>query len=75
MEILVHPITGSPKRCFPSPCGNFTLCNFTVKDGKIWRYAKNTIYLLLPKKHKKKKQKDENNLIKKKNEPVAKQNS
>lgn len=48
MELLVHPITKLPKHCFPSADGSHTLCNFTVRDGMIWRYAQKTRYLQLP---------------------------
>lgn len=71
VEVLLHPLTGMPKRCFPSPDGTVMLCNFTVRDGKIWRFAKNTMYLTLPLKRGQKKRwgKREEILIQKEKEP------
>lgn len=37
-SLLTHPITGEPQLCFPS--GDFVYCNFTIKDGKVYRFSK-----------------------------------
>ncbi len=46
--ILVHPITGEPKRCFLSSGGDILFCNFTERAGKIWRFSKIKDFLPIP---------------------------
>jgi len=74
IEILLHPITKMPKRCFPSPDGTYTLCNFTTKNGEIWRYAVKVMYLTIPRKQRSNREEEEK-LIKKKNESLLKGDS
>ena len=72
VEILVHPITKMPKHCFPSPDGSGMFCNFTVRNGLIWRFAKYKDFLkFLFKLKKKKGQEDDQKLIQKKNEQLS----
>ena len=68
-SLLVHPITGEPKFCFPS--GDFTYCNFTEKNGKVYRYSKTKDFLKFFRKHYKRRNNNED-LIQKKNELPSK---
>ena len=72
--LLVHPITGEPKRCFTS--GNFMYCNFTTHNGKVWRYSKTKDFLkFLVKWRRKRSQHSEELLTQIEKEPASKQSS
>jgi len=75
--VLIHPLTGEPKHCFPSASGEILFCNFTERAGKIWRFSKVKDYLTIPIKWKRKRrnQKSSEDFIQKKNEPASKQSS
>ncbi|GAC1413868.1 MAG: hypothetical protein NVSMB66_6530 [Candidatus Doudnabacteria bacterium] len=66
-NFLVHPITGEPQLCFPS--GAYLYCNFTKKDGKVYRYSKTKDFLKFFCKSRRRRN-DSEDLIKKKNEPL-----
>jgi len=70
---LVHPITGEAKFCFPS--GDFIFCNFTVKDGKVYRYSKTKDFLKFFRKWRKRKSNSEDLIQQKEKEPASKQSS
>ena len=67
-KLLVHPITGESKICFP--IGDYQYCNFTEKDGKIYRYSKKTDYIRFFRGKLRKKNDNRVDLIQKKNEPA-----
>lgn len=69
-NLLVHPITGEPKLCFPS--GIFMMCNFTEKDGKVYRFSKTKDFIKFLNKTNKN-SKNSEDLFKKKNELVSNQ--
>lgn len=65
-KLLVHPITGESKICFP--IGDYQYCNFTEKDGKVYRYSKTTDYIKFFRGKWRKKNDNSVDLIQKKNE-------
>lgn len=72
-KLLVHPITGESKICFP--IGDYQYCNFTEKDGKIYRYSKKTDYIKFFRSKWRKKNDNSVDLIQKEKEPVSKRGS